>query len=442
MLRSLYNLLIILLICIVALGISVFYSPILNESSIVHSNNNEQITLLATTDYGESLLNPSDIYIKYKSDENFILNFNEDYQFTIKIFKDGEVHKILDIHTNSPKQVEFTKDTPYSVNIDLSQDELGVPNGEYMVEIMPNVNEDYYNINSLTFNIKYISNAPYFPAVNTIPDGKTALTLYFVDNQYSVEQLIGITRFINYTQRPLIAIVDELKKGPSLELGLNMNPIIGDYNYVSLKGTTLYVDLPSSEALYTEDNKRSEVSMYSFIKSYANYPGVDNVRFLVDYNRANTFFNDKDITKPFTLNNENKAFLAYASPKRYFLVECDVDNIADNTDIETKSNIIFSSLQSSKYEYLSPTIPSEVKLIYSILENDILTLNFNSSFLNTYGDDNNLNRMMLDSILFSFTSLKEVNKLRILVDGEPINSFAGIDLSYELTRPLFLNPEN
>lgn len=442
MFKSLYNLLIILTVCIVAMGISVLYSPILDESSIVHSSNNEQITLLASSDYGESLLNPNDIYIKYKSDESFVLDFNEEYQFSLKIFKNEALYKVHNIYNHGSTQVEFTKDTPYSVNINLSQEELELPNGEYKIEIMPNINNNLYNINPLIFNIKYLSNVPYFPAVSNIPDGKTALNLYFMDNQNLVKQLIGITRFINYTQKPLTSIIDELKKGPSLELGLNMNPIVGSYNYVSLKGTTLYVDLPSNEGLYTNGGERSEASMNSLIKSYANYPGVENVRFLVDYNRASTFFNDKDITKSFTINSENKAFLAYASPNRYFLIECDVDNIAEDMTIEKKISSIFQSLQNSSYEYLSSTIPSEIKLLNSRLENNVLILNFDDSFLSAYEDDNNLNRMMLDSILFSFTSLKEIDKVKILINGEVINNFASLDLSYEMPRPLFLNPEN
>lgn len=440
MFKAIGNLLIILLICIGASGISVFYSPIL-EQSFAEQNNNNEVTLVASSEVDKLLFNPDNIYIKYKTDKNVLFDFNEEHQFTATIFKDGEVYKVHNIINDTPAQVEFTKDTPYSVDIDISQKKLDIPNGEYIIEIVPNIINDLYNTEPLVLNVKYLSAVPYISATNTIPDGKMALNLYFLDITNSVEQLIGITRFIDNTNKPMTAIVEELKKGPAFELGLNMNPIIGDYNYVTLKGTTAYVDLPSKESIYTEESERSVAAMNTLIKSLASYPGVDNVRFLVDYNRAKTFFNDKDITKPFTINNENKAFLAYDSSNRYFLVECDIEGVTEDMTIENKADLIFNSLQSSKCDYLSPTIPSDIKLLSSRLENDVLIINFSSNFLNAYNNDSNLNRMMLDSILFSFTSIKEVNKVKILVDGEMVTSFADFNLSTEVMRPLFLNPE-
>ncbi len=441
MLKAVGNLLIILLICIGASGISIFYSPVLDQSIAMH-NNSEEVVLMVSSEVDEVLLNPDSIYIKYKTNKNALINFNENHQFTAKIYKDDKIYKTHNIRHNGPAQIEFTKDTPYSVDIDISKNSLDLPNGEYRIEITPNIIDDSFNIETLTLNAKYLSDVPYIPATSNIPDGKMALNLYFLDNYNSVKQLIGITRFVDNNKSPLTSIVDELKKGPTFESGLNMNPIIGDCNYVTIKGTTAYVDLPSKESLYTEESERSEAAMNAFIKSLGSYPGVDNIRFLVDYSKAKTFFNNQDMTIAHTISTENKAFLAYDSPNRYFLVECDVEGITEDTKIEDKVATIFNSLQNSKYDYLSSTIPSEVKLLNSKLENDVLIINFDSHFLGAYSDNNNLIRMMLDSILFSFTSLKEVNKVKILVDGEIINSFAGFDLSSEIVRPLFLNPEN
>ncbi|SCG83823.1 hypothetical protein DW1_2259 [Proteiniborus sp. DW1] len=441
MLKAIGNLLLILLICVGASGISIFYSPVL-EQSISLDDNSEELVLMASSDVDEALLNPSSIYIKYKTNKNVLLNFNEDFQFIAKIYKGNKIYKTHDIHHNGPAQIEFTKDTPYTVEIDISKSNLDLPNGEYKIEIIPNVLDNSLNVESLTLDVKYLSDVPYIPAISTIPDGKMALNLYFIDNNSSVRQLIGVTRFIDSNSRPLVSIVDELRKGPTFESGLNMNPIVGKYNYVTIKGTTAYVDLPSKESIYTEESVRSEAAMNAFIKSLGSYPGVDNIRFLVDYNRASTFFNNQDVTISYSISSVNKAFLAFDSPNRYFLVECDVDDITEETPIKDKVDMIFKSLQNSKFDYLSSTIPSEVELLNSRLENDVLTVNFNSKFLDAYNDNNNLNRMMLDSILFSLTSLKEVNKIKIQVDGESINSFAGVDLSSEIVRPLFLNPEN
>jgi len=441
MLKAFSNLLIILLICIGASGIPIFYSPVINQDTSIYADN-EEVILSASTDADDLLFNPDSIFIKYKTNRNAVVNLDEYYQFTAKIFKNEEIYKVQNIRTESPTQIEFTKDTPYSVSIDISKKSLDLPNGEYRIEISPNIVNNSLMAEPLVLSVKYLSNVPYVPAVSTIPDGKMALKLYFIDPNNSVKQLIGITRFVDYNKRPLATIVDELKKGPSLELGLNMNPIIGNYNYVSLKGTTAYIDLPSKESIYSDGNGKSEIAMNSLIKSIGSYPGVENVRFLVDYNKAKTFFDGQDITKSFNYDIENKVFLAYDSISRYFLVECDVEDISEEMTIENKANVIFENLKNTKYDYLSSTIPPDIELINSRLENDTLILNFSSNFLNAYNNDNNLNRMMLDSILFSFTSLKEVNKVRFLVDGEFVNRFADVDLSKDMIRPLYINPEN
>lgn len=440
MLKAVGNLIIILLIGIAASGISVFYSPTL-VSNTTWQEENDMVNLIASTSEDELLLNPKNIYIKYRTDKNTILYLDKDYQFTATIFKNDEVYKNFNIHENIPLQIEFTKDTPYSVNIDISQDRLELPNGNYMIQIKPNIVDGYFSTTPIELNVRYLSDVPYFPATNSLPEGKLALKLYFIDSKNSVEQLIGITRFIDYTNMPLNTLMTELRNGPTFELGLKMNPIIGEYNYVSLKGTTAYVDLPSSESLYTEDPERSEIAMNSLIKSLTSYPGVENVKFLVDYNKAETFFNGKDVSQPYSSNNINMAYLAYNSSTRYFLVECAANEITEEMSLEEKVKIIFNMLQNNICDYLSPTVPSEVELLNSWVDNDVLVLNFNSQFLKAYGDNDNLNRMMLDSILYSFSSLENVNKLRILVEGEAVDNFANFDLSNDVMKPLFLNPE-
>jgi len=440
-LKAITNLVLILLICVGASGISIFYSPILNESSSI-LDDSEELVLEASSEVNDILLNPDSIYIKYRTNKDALIDFNENYHFTAKIYKDDIIYKSHNIRHNGPVQIEFTKDTPYSVNINISKDILDLPNGEYKIEIIPNVIDDSIIMETLTLDVKFLSDVPYIPATNNIPEGKMGLNLYFLDNNSYVQQLVGITRFIDSNKKPLTSIIDELRKGPSFESGLNMNPIIGEYNYLSIKSSTLYIDLPSKESIYAKDSPRSEASMNAFIKTFGLYPGVDNIRFLVDYNRAKTFFNDKDVSISYTYNTENKSFLAYDSPNRYYLVECDLEEITEEMTIEDKVAIIIDSLKDSKYEYLSSTIPSEVKLLNSRLENDTLVLNFNSDFLEAYNSNNNLNRMMLDSVLFSFTSLNEVNKIRILVNNETVNRFTDVDLSTELPRPLYLNPEN
>lgn len=74
MLKAIGNLLLILLICVGASGISIFYSPVL-EQSISLNDNSEELVLMASSDVDEALLNPYSVYIKYKTNKNVLLDF-------------------------------------------------------------------------------------------------------------------------------------------------------------------------------------------------------------------------------------------------------------------------------------------------------------------------------------------------------------------------------
>lgn len=443
MFRALGNIAIILLICFAATGISINSCPVLDTSS---SALNDEITdiLLVTNDQVEQLYNPNNITVKYKANKDVVLDFSEDYLLKATIYRDDEIYKTHYMHkidSNKPLAIEITEDTPYSVSVDISQNKLKLPNGSYSFSIVPNISDSEYSVAPLMLNISYESNARYIPATNNVPENKMPLTLYFSDTENSIEQLIGVTRYVDYNKKPLTTLIEELRKGPSLQLGLSLNPPIGVYNYISIKGSTAYVDLPSKEKIYTQDPVKSEIAMNSFIKSITSFENIDKIRFLVDYNKADIFFNGNTITKAIEEDNSNKAYLAYNTTSRYFLVDCSVKEITEESTVQKKAHAIFKTLKEDKYYGLSNTIPDNVELIDYKINDNTIALNFNSEFVNAYEKNENLQRLMLDSIIYSFTSIDDIDDVLMSVDNKPIYTFSGVDLSSPLGRPLYINPE-
>jgi len=300
-----------------------------------------------------------------------------------------------------------------------------------------------YSDSSVVLNVSYQDNVPYVPATSIVPKGKTALTLYFPENiSNNIYQLVGITRFVNYTNNPHKEVINELQKGPILELNLSKYPAIGKVNYVVHRGNIAYIDLPSSEEIYTSyGSDQSAISLNSFLKSLTSLNNIDKIRFTIDNKVQRTFFDGVSIDKSIPNNMKNKVYLCFDSYTRYFIIDCDIDSITDETPIEDKINKVILALKESKYSGLSSTIPKNVNLLDSHIKNNTLTLNFNKDFLNSFEGNENLQRMMLDSIVLSFTSIDNIKHVQILVENEIISNFTNLDISNPLSRPLYINPE-
>lgn len=442
MLKTLRNLAIIFFISFIAAGITINMSPLIGENSFIQVDKKYKPLVTISTDAENYLFNPTTISVKHQAIDDANLNFYDDYLINIMIYKGNKIfntYNQIELAKEKPYILQLTKNTPHKVNIDISQKKLKLPNGKYRIVISSNAMELKYSISPITLNVEYIGNAPYYPAVYEVPEGKMPLTLYFPDNEYKISQLIGVTRFVETNSNPYNTVVRELQKGPAINMGLSTFSPIGNVDYAVLQNSTLYINLPRDEEIYNND--KSQFAMNSFLKSMFDLPRVARIKFLVNNQKVSTFFNDVDIHGFFEKNNENKAYLAFNSFKRYFLVDCDVETITDKDLPKEKIEKVLDALKNSENLYLSNTIPDDVEIIDYYIQDKTISLNFGKSILKSYNENKSLQRMMLDSILFSLTSIEGIENVQILVEGESIDTFAGIDISTPLTRPTFINPE-
>ncbi|EOD00850.1 GerMN domain-containing protein [Caldisalinibacter kiritimatiensis] len=446
MFKALSNLFIIFLICLIATGITINLSPILFNTNSAIANENDNTVTLTCSAKKDILKNPTEVTIKHKTNGINQLHFYDDNLLKVTVYRNDKIYKtksFINLPTDTtPYILELTKDTPYSKSIDISQKNMQLPNGKYKLVISSNAVELKYSIPPIVLNVQYQGNEPYIPATNNNPDNKIALTLYFpVKESFNTDKLVGVTRFVEKQKNLHKVIIQELQKGPSRNLGLSLTPPIGKVNYVVHKGSIVYIDLPKNESLYT-NNSTGYKAMQSFIKSLTSLDKVNKIRFTVDNKVKETFFHGANIKNSIDNNMENKAYLAFNSFKRYFLVDCDVHTITKNDSTEDKVTKLLDTLKNGEFTGLSNTILKDVEVINFGVNNNTLTLNFNKNFINSFDNNTNLQRMMLDSILFSFTSIEDINNIKILVDGKSIDNFAGIDISKPLKRPLYINPES
>lgn len=82
-----------------------------------------------------------------------------------------------------------------------------------------------------------------------------------------------------------------------------------------------------------------------------------------------------------------------------------------NNPYEKLTNLL---IEGPKNEKLNKIIPDNTKLLKNYLEGDCVVLDFSSEFLNFNKDNKSI---LLDSIVNTLTELTEVNKVKILIDG-------------------------
>lgn len=92
-----------------------------------------------------------------------------------------------------------------------------------------------------------------------------------------------------------------------------------------------------------------------------------------------------------------------------------------NAPYDTLINLLIAGPKNDKAQVI---FPENTKLLKSSLEADILTLDFSAEFLNYDKSNENIKVNLIDSIVDTLTQLTEVNKVKILVDGNSSTEFS------------------
>ena len=83
-------------------------------------------------------------------------------------------------------------------------------------------------------------------------------------------------------------------------------------------------------------------------------------------------------------------------------------------------------------------LPSDTKLLGKEINNDVVTLNFNSNVLDVKSENE---EKIIESLIYSITSIDGIDKIIIKIDGENLKKLpkTGIMLDTELTRDYGIN---
>lgn len=91
-----------------------------------------------------------------------------------------------------------------------------------------------------------------------------------------------------------------------------------------------------------------------------------------------------------------------------------------NTPYEKIINLLMEEPKNNNNKKI---IPENTKLLNSYIENDCVTLDFSSEFLNYNKEDKNEKDNLINSLVNTLSQFTEVNKIKILINGNEVEDF-------------------
>ena len=88
--------------------------------------------------------------------------------------------------------------------------------------------------------------------------------------------------------------------------------------------------------------------------------------------------------------------------------------------------MVYLLIEGPKSEKEERIIPENTKLNKSYMEDDCVTLDFSAEFLNYDKSEEKIKSNMINSIVNTLTQLTEVNKVKILIDGNETEEFQDV----------------
>ncbi len=395
----------------------------------------------------EKILNPESITISHQSTKEEVIKIVTNNVFNVDIYRDDQLIKsnIKNLELISPSIdaiISISKDNPLTTAINLSQKSLGLEDGTYEFVFCSNLVPDA-NKSKVTATVTYDTAGNYYSAANTAPPGTKGLTLYFTTE--NSDTLIPVSRFVVEDKSLTRMAIEQLQNGP---LNKGFVSVIKDVTNTTYNNGNVIIDIPSSFEDYNGSTEGS-LSYHAFVKTIfavERYWPIHSVSFTVDRKSIETYFHGIKMDTVVNTESNYLLYMAYKADGRYYLFEHQLYpeqiGISASDKIETKAQKLFEAYDDTDIAYGISPVPKAAVLSNITLQGRTLVLDFNEGLLNTYKDKNDLRLMMLESFMYTFTTIPGVDSIKITVAGKDLTGFVeGLDTAKVLYPPEFINPE-
>lgn len=147
---------------------------------------------------------------------------------------------------------------------------------------------------------------------------------------------------------------------------------------------------------------------------------------------------DKEVSKEVNINYHD----IYLIDKNNYVAKTNIQVSSLKKDLLI-DELIEAMKMDGKYQDKIPNgfcalLPSDTKLLEKKINNDVVTLNFNSNVLDVKSENE---EKVIESLIYSITSIDGIDKIIIKIDGENLKKLpkTGIMLDTELTRDYGIN---
>jgi len=353
---------------------------------------------------------------------------------------DDQAVKELDLqnilHEPLTNEITVSKDSPYIINLILNQEELNLPDGDYRFHIEVNLLDYDKDDNTDIASISFLNQYNYMPAVRGIARNQSALLLYFPDHQYN--HMIPISRILPYTSTPLRATIDNLIKGPDEGLDLPQESPIPSNITVSLSQGVAGVNFYGDMGIYETNSSNAYIAVKSLVESLGSIREVNRVQFTFNNRIVDSGLHGHSMREPHSPSQAAKVYAALVTENRLLLTPITLSNSETVEGLFSKMK--YSGAKEIYNNELLPTIPETVQLLNHSIADNRLTLEFNDEFLKAYNNDPIRQLLMVDAILFSFTSLSNVDTVEIKINNKILDELHGVVIP-QTTVGLHINPE-
>lgn len=444
--KTLYNIVLIFLIGFFSSTYLFVMSPINYKDTIVIDEPEQKVKLTLALEGENTLINPKNIVVQHLSNLEMEISNLPNEIFSADIYRGDELVKSnitnLEDTTISIKDSSYiiSSDNPLKTTINLSQEKLDLKDGKYKIVLKSNIISES-DTNSIDIFVEYDTSFTYYEATNTLPNReKMGLTLYFSDNEANV--LIPVTRFVVKEMSLNKQVIHELQKGP---VDTTLSKTIDEVNYCIYKDNTIFIDLAAGNEFYNSGSTAGSMAYNSFVKSMFSinkYLQVDKIKFTVDRYASEDYFHGMSVKDPVVRSNNPKLYFGYKVDDRVYLYEHEVLDIDVNANIKTISEQMLEYYKSKLPANAKSPIPNDLTLKDAKMENGTLVLDFNDVFKTAFDGDQTKRKFMIDSLVYSFTSINGVKSVRFTSEGNPVDNFIeGKDITGALTAPSYINPE-
>lgn len=446
--KAFKNFVILILIGLLSSTYILNLSPIDYRGSIEIQTPVESSTLSLKKESEDSLVNPKSIIISHISEKDEVIKNLSKNIFTASVYKGDSlilenINSLELVGISSDSTITIDKEHPLTTTLDISQEKFKLDDGTYKIVFQSNLISKT-DKSTVSVDVTYDTAGTYIPAMAAAPSGTKGFTLYFTT--VNKDTLIPVTRFSVENKSLTRMAIEQLQNGP---YDPAFETVVGDVTNCTYNNGNVVIDIPGSYKPYNEEGNRASLSYNAFLKTIfavKRYWPIHSVSFTVDRKNVETYFGGIDKLKSVSSKNGIYLYLAYNVNGRYYLFDTPASRegalINENDSIEVKARKLFDAYSGNGLKYGRNPIPADVALQGAKLEGSNIVLDFNDSFLKAYENKEDLKVMMVESLIYSYTSIPNVTGLKITVNEKPLTSFVkNRDYSGILTPPEFINPE-